>query len=303
MNKSDANGHFVELSHGKTHYDLKGPVDGELVVFIHGISIPSETYLAVEIDKCYTDAGFRFLIFDLYGRGYSDSPDTHYTPELLVGQLAELLFKLNINKPFHLIGFSMGGGVAMHFANAYPKLVKDLVLVSSVGYETKRNPLLSIIQIPVLGEFCFKVVAYNLIVKNYPKILFDFIVRVMDPETNRYFANECIEEKQIDQNIAFDVSSKHVRENTGLLRTLYSTLKYFPMAKLGSIVEGITKNKFRVLIFHGENDSTVPYKSAIKMSESIPNSSLITIKNGNHDIAINEKQLIHTKIVQFFLTN
>jgi pimeloyl-ACP methyl ester carboxylesterase len=303
INQKDAIGSFVQLSQGITHYVLKGPPEGELVVFVHGISVPSETYLAVEMDKYYTNAGYQFLIFDLYGRGYSDSPDTHYTPELHVGQLAELLCALGIKKPVNLIGYSMGGGVAMHFAKSYPSLVKKLILISSVGYETSRNPLLSIIGIPVLGEFIFKIVAYNMYVRNIPKELFDFIVRIMDPDTNRNNYNECSKEtlktpEESDENIAFDVSSKHVRENAGLLRTLYSTLKYFPMAKLGSIIQDISKNNRKVLILHGENDATIPYSSSNKMKENLPNSTLIT-SNGNHYLVIKKKQIIHPQIVQF----
>jgi hypothetical protein len=32
---------FVELSNGFVHYELDGPAEGELVVLVHGFSVPS----------------------------------------------------------------------------------------------------------------------------------------------------------------------------------------------------------------------------------------------------------------------
>ena len=68
-------GAFVKLSRGRTHYVLAGPEDGAPVVLCHGFAVGCWVYdrfvapLAAQ--------GFRVLLFDWYGCGYSDraAPD------------------------------------------------------------------------------------------------------------------------------------------------------------------------------------------------------------------------------------
>ena len=56
------------------------------------------------------NAGYRVLQYDNYGNAWSDSPLAEYNERLYAGQLTELLFALNVTKPFHLMGQSLGGG-------------------------------------------------------------------------------------------------------------------------------------------------------------------------------------------------
>jgi len=62
-------GSFVQLPDGVMHYELAGPADGRLVVLIAGFSAPytvwDPTFAAL------TQAGFRVLRYDHFGRGYS----------------------------------------------------------------------------------------------------------------------------------------------------------------------------------------------------------------------------------------
>ena len=99
-------GAFVKLSRGRTHYVLAGPEDGAPVVLCHGFAVGCWVYdrfvapLAAQ--------GFRVLLFDWYGCGYSDraSPDPafksgtrapRYDAKLFVTQLLELLDSTEIN--------------------------------------------------------------------------------------------------------------------------------------------------------------------------------------------------------------
>ena len=64
---------FIDLSVGKTHYELVGPETGRTVVLLHGGTIPMWTW-----DRqvpALVEAGFRVLRYDMCGRGYSDSPE------------------------------------------------------------------------------------------------------------------------------------------------------------------------------------------------------------------------------------
>jgi alpha-beta hydrolase superfamily lysophospholipase len=84
-----APGAFVQLTRGRVHYELAGPEDGRLVVLVHGFSVPS--FVWDPTFEALVSRGFRVLRYDLYGRGFSDRPDTAYDRALYVEQLRELL--------------------------------------------------------------------------------------------------------------------------------------------------------------------------------------------------------------------
>ena len=71
-----APGLFVELSDGWTHYDVAGPESGQVVILVHGFSVPY--YIWDTTFEALVAAGFRVIRFDLFGRGYSDRPATVY---------------------------------------------------------------------------------------------------------------------------------------------------------------------------------------------------------------------------------
>lgn len=121
-----------------------GPEKGEKVLLVHGISVPSPTW--GKITPQLTKAGYRVCLVDLFGRGYSDSPQVPYDSSLYVSQLALLLAALPDWTKFHLIGQSMGGGIVASFAYYFPDRIDKLVLVCPAG-ATPRPEL------PLLNRF------------------------------------------------------------------------------------------------------------------------------------------------------
>ena len=101
-------------------------------MLIHGLTIPSIAYAALV--PILVGAGYRVLLYDLYGRGYSDAPEgVPYDAKLYVTQLALLLQHLKWDRA-RIVGFSMGGAVAAAFVAAFPELAeRDVVLVASAG--------------------------------------------------------------------------------------------------------------------------------------------------------------------------
>lgn len=70
---------------------------------------------------------------DLYGRGYSDAPQTTYCTSLYTTQLALLMQYLKWDKA-NIVGVSMGGGIAAAFTAHFPHLVDEGVgLIASAG--------------------------------------------------------------------------------------------------------------------------------------------------------------------------
>lgn len=73
---------------------------------------------------------------DLFGRGYSDSPDLPHDSRLYSTQVLLAITSSPLAwtpEGFSLVGYSLGGGIAVDVAVAFPKLVTSLVLLAPGG--------------------------------------------------------------------------------------------------------------------------------------------------------------------------
>jgi pimeloyl-ACP methyl ester carboxylesterase len=120
----------VTLNGARIHYERSGT--GFPVIFLHaGIADsrmwePQVTAFAKQFDVIRPD---------LRGFGKSELPPKPWSP---VDDLLALIDDLGL-KPVHLIGCSMGGGIAIGFALDHPDRISKLVLVgSSIGGFTFR---------------------------------------------------------------------------------------------------------------------------------------------------------------------
>jgi len=102
-----------------------------VVVLLHGSPMASETFDAV---LPYLESDFRLVVPDLPGFGRSDRDVSDYSIASHAESLASLLERLGVEES-HLVGYSMGGGVALEFGNRYPDRVQSLTLVSSIGLQ------------------------------------------------------------------------------------------------------------------------------------------------------------------------
>ncbi len=135
--RAKAPGQFVELTAGLTHYDIAGPETGPVVILVHGFSVPY--YIWDTTFASLADAGFRVIRYDLFGRGYSDRPETNYNGELFEHQIVDLIAELELDSPVDVIGLSMGGAVSMRFAADHPELVRKIVLVDP-AHQASQTP-------------------------------------------------------------------------------------------------------------------------------------------------------------------
>jgi pimeloyl-ACP methyl ester carboxylesterase len=129
--RDKAPGRFAKLSQGVTHYQWLGGVRGPVVVCIHGLTTPSPVWYAIA--GGLAKLGYRVLVYDLYGRGFSDAPRGVQDGEFFATQLADLLDHQGLTEDVTLMGYSMGGSIATHFAAAHPNRVRRLILLASGG--------------------------------------------------------------------------------------------------------------------------------------------------------------------------
>ncbi len=135
--RNRTSGQFVTAPQGQTHFRWTGPLDGPVVVAIHGLTTPSVVWDG--ITKRMTRAGCRVLTYDLYGRGLSDAPTGAQDLTFFKKQLTALLDDQAITEPFTLMGYSMGGSIAASFAADNTDRVKRLWLVAPAGMTTSDS--------------------------------------------------------------------------------------------------------------------------------------------------------------------
>ena len=107
----------------KLNYVVEG--DGENLVFIHGLS---DNLLYWESIASTLKKDFCVVRLDLRGHGQSPLGDGEISIDTYVDDLKDILDELNIKKA-NLIGFSLGGAVALEFAVKYPDFVSSMVLM------------------------------------------------------------------------------------------------------------------------------------------------------------------------------
>jgi pimeloyl-ACP methyl ester carboxylesterase len=129
---------FVEVGSGlRLHLVEWGAKEGWPVVILHGGSHDASHW--AEVCRALSP-GLRCLVPDQRGHGASDrAPDGDYSCEAQVADLASLLKELSIER-CALVGHSMGGLNALHYAGRWPERVAALVLVD-VGTETRKSGL------------------------------------------------------------------------------------------------------------------------------------------------------------------
>jgi 2-succinyl-6-hydroxy-2,4-cyclohexadiene-1-carboxylate synthase len=107
--------------------EISGP--GAPLVLLHGFTGCAANWSA---HRAAFDRRFRVIAVDLPGHGDSDSPDdpARYRMERCVEDLRALFDARQLER-VNLLGYSMGGRVALQFAAAHPKRISTLILESA----------------------------------------------------------------------------------------------------------------------------------------------------------------------------
>ncbi|CCX07961.1 Alpha/Beta hydrolase protein [Pyronema domesticum] len=131
---------FVSTPHGTISVAEFGPATGRKILLVHGISTPSVVFGSLA--SALAADGYRVMTFDLFGRGYSDAPqDVEYDERLFSTQILYALYSSPLSwERFSLVGYSLGGGIAVAFASHFAARLEALVLFAPAGI-LKANKL------------------------------------------------------------------------------------------------------------------------------------------------------------------
>ena len=269
-------GEFIQLSEGFVHYELDGPVEGDVVVLVHGFSTP--LFVWDPVFENLVKEGFRVLRYDLYGRGYSDRPHTTYNMDFFIHQLLELLEQLGLTKDrINLVGLSMGGGICVVFADKYPNMIKKVSLIDPIGFSIGRNTLLSILKIPVLNRLILRLyLGHNRIIEAQKEDFFEY-----EKVTN--YLDKYTEQMKYE----------------GFLQAIQSTVLNTPFTNLKETYERLGKRELPMQLFWGEKDQTIPYPTSQKVCAAVPSIEFHTIKECGHMPQYTRPNEVNPLLVKF----
>lgn len=272
--RRNAPGNFVNLSHGITHYRLEGPEDGDLVVLIHGGMVSG--MFAWEKNYSYlAEKGFRVLMYDLYGRGYSQRIKEDYTPALFFNQFEELLDSLQIQQSFSIAGLSLGSMVAIHYTQQNPQEVKKLMLLSPAARgKFKVQPVL---RVPVLNKLLMT--AYW-----YPRTVNKQMQEFYQPQ---HFSDY---EEKLREMIRYK----------GYKSSNYSTWLHTLTYDMESAIKEIGNSGTPTSLVLGEHDPYVQPDEAITYKQLIPAIEVYTIPEAGHVVNFEKSDSVNQLMVQFF---
>lgn len=248
------------------------------LILLHGFTGSSEDW--EPFFKIYQDKYSVFAI-DLIGHGRTDVPEflEYYSMDSLVIQLEKIFKQLDLNSA-HLLGYSMGGRIALSFAARYPEYVDSLILESATAGIEKPEERKSRQN---SDEQIAKFIERNPIEK--------FVDRWLKHPIFNSLKKLPREKQQLAREMRLDNSP------TGLA----NCLRGFGTGKMPHLWEKLPDISAPVLLISGNLDTKFT-DIATRMSKKLPNTQQVTVPEAGHNIHF-ERSRIFTEITSDFLND
>ncbi|KAH3756841.1 alpha/beta hydrolase [Pelomyxa schiedti] len=276
---------FGEPGH-RTSYSVHGSDGGKVVLCIHGLTQPS--FVFDYIKEVLVAAGFRVVLFDLYGRGNSDSPPETYDDALFVGQAVRLLDHLHIAKAT-VIGFSLGGAITASLCLHHPSRIERLVFIGTAGmpFDMRWSAWLYswLMYTPLIGPWVFNTYGKDAMLS-----------RLRTYGLSNDFKN--LPPDELSHKL-LHYTEWAITEKDGFLNAFYSTMCYFPLQKLSPAFASIPKST-PVLVIWGAQDQTVPpQKPVAALRTLVPHATVHVIEDAGHTVLLEKPDIVNGLILSF----
>jgi pimeloyl-ACP methyl ester carboxylesterase len=246
---------------------------------VHGFSTPSFVWNGL-LDGLLNE-GYSILVYDHYGRGFSERPRAKYSLDFYVETLKELISHQNIDGKIHLVGYSMGGPIIGGFADKYSNHVKSLSFIAPAGFGKVQTSFPFFMKTPGVIEWSMHVLADR------------FYGSAISSETTHSSDPLSINEEEFQELFSFQMQFKGFRES------LASTMRNFNLFDAREMFEKVATKNIPSIAIWGDNDGVVSYKGAETYSEIFHEGKVITIKDGTHDITYRQPSQILKALKDF----
>jgi pimeloyl-ACP methyl ester carboxylesterase len=264
-------GDTFEGPYGSTRYYMLNKNGSKKVVLIHGIGLNSLAWKDAANELSKNDC--QVLVYDLFGRGYSSTPNLVYDMNLYVMQLVQLLHKIGWNSDITLVGWSLGGLIAASYGSNYPETLSELILIAPAGLLTSKSFLLKLlwlVKMPIIGRLIFSAFGMS------------FMKNSMKPK--RLQDGFPPEEVDVSVNLC-QISHDHAEYHRGFKFAYISTILNAPLSTGDQIFSVAGENfKGKKSVIWGEKDIICEYELSTEVCKLLGGASLTTIPNASHDV-------------------
>ncbi len=264
---------YVTVNNLKIAYKRHG--SGESVIFIHGIT--TNSFIWRNITPALS-ANYDTIAVDLLGCGNSSTNlDADYSIKFQSEIIAELIEQLRLGK-VHIVGHDIGGGIAQIMAARHPDLLKDMVLINTIGYDYWPVQPITTMRTPIFRLLAMMSLDMGMLQKLIRRGL---------------YKKESYTE-EFKQLVWEEMGNKKRR------KSFLHFAKCLNNQHLMEIADGLKKIKIPTLIIRGEADLYLSNIISTRLNEDIPNSILVKIKTGGHFIQEDEPEMLVSEIVSFY---
>ncbi|HEY0030632.1 MAG TPA: alpha/beta hydrolase [Bacteroidia bacterium] len=264
---------YMEVApHVKLHITDAGV--GSPIVFIHGWPLSDEMF-EYQYNELITK-NFRVIGITLRGFGKSDKPYGVYDYDVHAQDIRKVLTELDIEDAV-LVGFSMGGAIAIRFA-----AVDQGAHVSSLVLAGAAAP-------------CFTQqdgFPYNL-----PKSAVDELIKLNKLDRPKLLA---------DFSKIFSATETSLNEGMnswlngiGISASSYATGQCLVALRNTDLRKDLAKITIPVLIMHGRKDKICSFDLAEQLKAGIANSQLIAFENSGHSLFLEEVEKFNGELMRF----
>jgi pimeloyl-[acyl-carrier protein] methyl ester esterase len=263
---------YCTLNDGtKLYYESSGK--GKLLLFIHGWSFNSRIWKG-QIDHLKDQ--FQVLVVDLRGHGASEMGKENLSVQQFASDLDQIIKRLELEN-VNIVGWSMGGFVAIRLFFLCPERLSSLILVSTTPSLIQRDGFPHALPLAVVKRLKGQV-------KKYPlKALQDFRNMILSGEEE---ALENINEIREVLNQGLDVSQKTAEDSLSSL-----------------MEEDLREQSYKIslpsLIIHGDKDQICLPEAAFYLKERLKISRLLLLKGCGHASFLTYSLKFHEGLIQF----
>jgi 4,5:9,10-diseco-3-hydroxy-5,9,17-trioxoandrosta-1(10),2-diene-4-oate hydrolase len=274
MSKPLPEGLYADCPNGqRIHYIDQG--EGPVVVFLHGSGPGASGHSNFQGNyPTFVENGYRCLVPDLVGFGYSDKPnDVEHPLAFFVECLKQTLDLANVTR-CTVVGNSLGGAVALGMALAHPDMVEGLILMAPGGMSERDEYL----QMPAMQKMFEIYLSEDGITAEKMRELFEFGL-VHDP---RHVTDELIAQRM------------HVMAlmNTQVMLTM--DIPHLP--------DRLQELHCPVLAFWGANDQMMPDSGMLALAKHCPNLKMIVLSECGHWAMVEHEALFNRECLHFLDT-
>jgi 4,5:9,10-diseco-3-hydroxy-5,9,17-trioxoandrosta-1(10),2-diene-4-oate hydrolase len=264
-------GRYVQLANGhRIHLIDEGR--GPAIVFLHGSGNGACGHSNFKGN--YPElvrAGYRCLVLDLIGYGYSDKPtDAQYTLDFFVECVAQTLDALDVPRAT-VVGNSLGGAIALGLALAQPARVERLVLMAPGSL----NDLPDYLAMPGMAAMFALYNSGELITEARMKQFF-IDAFVVDPAA---------------------VTDDLVRERAALMQL--QNPQVIKTLKVPNLTDRLGEIACPALTLWGLNEKMMPDSGILRLAKGLRNGRMVLVPNCGHWVMIEHRALFNRMVLDF----